>query len=54
MITTPIHKLPPVEAIEQQFRRLESQWCADTLVLSDPSKIMGHPAMRAIMAMGAK
>ena len=25
---------------------------ADTLVLSDPGKIMSHPAMRAIIAMG--
>jgi hypothetical protein len=38
--------------IEPRFRRLAAQWKADTLVLSDPSKIMGHPAMRAIIAMG--
>jgi hypothetical protein len=38
--------------IEPRFRRLAAQWKADTLVLSDPGKILGHPAMRAIIAMG--
>jgi hypothetical protein len=38
--------------IETRFHRLKAQWRADTLVLSDPNKIMGHPAMRAIIAMG--
>jgi len=55
MPTTPLQKpllLPPIESVEQRFRRLEAQWRADTLVLSDPGKIMGHPAMRAIIAMG--
>jgi hypothetical protein len=53
--TTPVQEpplLPPIEGVEQRFRRLETQWRADTLVLSDPGKIMGHPAMRAIIAMG--
>ncbi len=55
MATTPVQKrrpVPPIESIEQRFRRLEAQWSADTLVLSDPGKIMAHPAMRAIIAMG--
>ena len=54
MATAPVQKpiVPSIEDIEQRFRRLESQWKADTLVLSDPGKIMGHPAMRAIIAMG--
>jgi hypothetical protein len=55
MPTTPAQKpplVPPIESVEQRFRRLEAQWKADTLVLSDPGKIMGHPAMRAIIAMG--
>lgn len=43
---------PPSETIEQQFHRLESQWNAETQFLSDPGKIMGHPAMRAIVALG--
>jgi hypothetical protein len=42
----------PIESVEQPFRRLEAQWKADTLVLSAPGKIMCHPAMRAIIAMG--
>lgn len=55
MATAPVHEPPPVASIneiEQRFRRLEAQWQADTLVLSDPGKIMGHPALRAIIAMG--
>ena len=43
---------PPIGGVEQQFRRLLSQWNAETMVLSDPGKIMGHSAMRAIIAMG--
>ena len=55
MPTTPVQKpqiLPPAESVDQRFRQLEAQWEADTLVLSDPGKIMGHPAMRALVAMG--
>jgi len=55
MSTIPAQKpppVPPIESVEQRFRRLEAQWKGDTLVLSDPGKIMGHPAMRAIVALG--
>jgi hypothetical protein len=55
MPVTPAEKSPatdPVEDMEQCFRRLESQWAAETRLLSDPGKIMGHPAMRAIVALG--
>jgi hypothetical protein len=55
MPTTPVQEpplVPPFQSIEQQFRRLEAQWKADTLFLSDPGKIMGHPAMQAIIAIG--
>lgn len=55
MATTPVQKtpsLPPTEGIEQRFRRLETQWSAETRFLSDPGKIMGHPAMQAIIALG--
>lgn len=38
--------------IETRFRQLRAHWRADTLVLSDSKKIMEHPAMRAIIAMG--
>ena len=57
MTTTRVQKSPlgpPIESLEQRFRRLEAQWKADTRVLSDPNKIMGHPAMRAIIAMGVE
>jgi hypothetical protein len=55
MAITPVQKSPDVsviEDVEQRYRRLEAQWRADTQVLSDPGKIMGHPAMREIIAMG--
>jgi hypothetical protein len=55
MATSPVQKppsVPPIENIEQHFRRLEARWSADTMFLSDHGKIMGHPAMRAIIAMG--
>jgi hypothetical protein len=55
MATTPLQKaspLPPSESVEQRFRRLEVQWSAETRILSDPGKIMGHPAMREIIALG--
>jgi hypothetical protein len=54
MAVAPVHKppVPPVEDMEQRFRRLEAQWQAETLVLSDRGKIMGHSAMRAIIALG--
>lgn len=55
MAATPLQNPPSkplIEGVEQHFRRLEAQWKADTLVLSDPGKIMGHPAMQAIIAMG--
>jgi hypothetical protein len=54
-MSTPVQQpplVPPIESIEQHFRRLEAQWEADILVLSDPGKIMGHPAMKEIIAMG--
>ena len=43
---------PLVESIEQRFQRLKAEWKADCQYLSDPNKIMAHPAMRAIIAMG--
>ena len=55
MATIPTQKrrtVPPIEGIEKHFRELAAQWSADTLFLSDPGKIMAHPAMRAIIALG--
>jgi hypothetical protein len=42
----------PVESLQEQFQRLKAEWNADTKYLSNPNKIMAHPAMRAIIAMG--
>jgi hypothetical protein len=54
MATAPVQiaLVPPTADLEQRFRQLDAQWKADTVVLSDPGKIIGHPAMRAIIAMG--
>ena len=55
MAATPLQNSPPsspVEGVEEQFHRLESQWSRDTQFLSDPDTIMRHPAMLAIIAMG--
>jgi hypothetical protein len=54
MATTPVQNpsSPSREDTESSFRRLESQWKADTQFLSDPGKIMAHPAMRTIIARG--
>ncbi len=37
--------------VEQRFRELKAEWKADTAHHSNPSIIMRHPAMRAIVAM---
>ncbi len=55
MATTPVQnppRVPPLESLEQRFRRLEAQWKADTEFLSDAGKIVNHPAFRAIIALG--
>jgi hypothetical protein len=43
---------PATDSVETQFRRLERQWKADTAHLSSSTKIMNHPALREIVAMG--
>lgn len=43
---------PSTETIEERFRRLESNWRAETGHLSSSSKIVGHPAFREIIGMG--
>jgi hypothetical protein len=40
------------ESIEQRFYRLQAEWDKGTAHHSSPSIIMGHPAMRGIVAMG--
>ena len=45
-------KAPQAETVEQRLRRLEAAWEADTLVLSDPDRIIGHPAFQEIIRLG--
>jgi hypothetical protein len=55
MAATPVQeppRVPPVDSVEQQFCRLEAEWQTDTRYLSNPGKIMSHPAMRAIVERG--
>jgi hypothetical protein len=55
MATMPLQfgpKLPTPETFEQRLRKLEALWKADTEFLSDASKIIGHPAFKAIIALG--
>jgi hypothetical protein len=55
MATVPVQNspnAPPLETIEQHFRRLEAAWLADTFVLSSYTKIVGHPAFREIIGLG--
>jgi hypothetical protein len=42
----------PTGSVEQRFRQLEAAWLADTAVLSSYTRIVGHPAFRAIVELG--
>lgn len=46
--------VPPVETLEQRFRRLESLWTAETGHLSSTTKIIDHPAFQEILTLGPK
>src|SRR5437016_4292269 len=48
--TEPVDEV--VESLEQRFRRFHAEWRKDTAHLSNPTAIMAHPAMQAIIAMG--
>jgi hypothetical protein len=48
---SPSETLPP-QSVEQRFRELEAAWLADTYVLSSYTRIVGHPAFRAIVGLG--
>jgi hypothetical protein len=55
MASVPVKQAPavkPAESIEQQLRRLESLWTAETGYLSDPGEIVNHAAFREIISMG--
>lgn len=43
----------PGEIIEERFRRLASVWRAETAYVSSSSELVGHPAFREIVGMGA-
>lgn len=45
-------RFPRTETVEQCFRRLETQWKAETQFLSDAGKITNHPAFREIIGLG--
>jgi hypothetical protein len=40
------------ETVEERFRRLEAVWDEETGHLSSTTRIVGHPAFRAIVALG--
>ena len=55
MANAPVQKAPdapPLETIEQRFRRLGAIWEAETMFLSDTHKIVEHPAFQEIIRMG--
>lgn len=55
MATVPIRETsdaPPVETVEERFRRLEAIWRAETGHHSSTTKIVNHPAFREIIGMG--
>src|SRR5438874_12850596 len=55
MSTVPVRNSPDAQAeenVEQQFRRLEAIWEAETLFLSDAHRIIEHPAFQEIISLG--
>ena len=48
----PPPRTPVPKSVEEQFRKLASQWKGDTQFLSDAERIIGHPAFQAIIALG--
>jgi hypothetical protein len=55
MSKTPVEnapQAPAAETLEQRFRRLEAAWEAETQFLSDPQRIIEHPAFQEIIGLG--
>jgi hypothetical protein len=55
MSTMPVHNSPDTQAdesVEQRFRRLEAIWETETQFLSDPQRIIEHPAFQEIIGLG--
>jgi hypothetical protein len=50
--TQPPSDAIPAQSVEQRFRELEAAWQADTLFLSNPTKITAHWAFQEILKMG--
>lgn len=48
----PLPAVQPTEPIEEQFRRLLDRWRAETVHLSSSTRLTGHPAYQAIIALG--
>jgi hypothetical protein len=48
----PTPAAPHVETFEESFRRLESQWEAETVYLSSSTDIEQHPAFQEILRLG--
>jgi hypothetical protein len=52
MSVVPVQNAPAAETVERRFRELEARWWADTEFLSDPARIIAHPAFREIVSLG--
>lgn len=52
MSVSPVSQSP--ETVEQQFTALLSRWRTETAHLSSSTRIAGHPAYQAIIALGAE
>src|SRR5438046_2077003 len=50
--TKPTPDTPPVETVEERFRRLEATWFADLWFSSSPPELRTHPAFQEIISMG--
>ena len=54
MASVPVRpsSVPPPEALEEHFRRLEARWEDETAYLSSSTEIVGHPAFQEIIRLG--
>jgi hypothetical protein len=48
----PTQDLTTNDTVEQQFRKLEAQWLADTAHLSSTTRLVQHPAFQEILRLG--
>lgn len=52
MSTMPARQPSSAPSVEQQFRRLEQLWKAETAFSSSDREIVGHPAFQEIIKLG--